>query len=65
VSSWLFFSLSNNAKIALQVSIALTISFMIPLFFGWSQVTTAAVVVAAIASAGSVGQSYGKGLKRF
>jgi hypothetical protein len=65
LSSWLFFSLGNKAKIALQVSIALTISFMIPLFFGWSQVTTAAVVVAAIASAGSVGQSFSKGLKRF
>jgi len=64
LSSLLLFTLSDELKFSIKVSLSMALAYLIPLSQGWSQASTAAVTVMLIAAMGSVSESVSKGAMR-
>ncbi|CAH0992617.1 hypothetical protein SIN8267_02750 [Sinobacterium norvegicum] len=56
--------LSAKAKFAIKVSLSLTLAYIIPMAFGWSQPSTAAITVMLIVATGGMRESLMKGTYR-
>jgi uncharacterized membrane protein YccC len=56
--------LSDKAKFAIKVSLSLTLAYIIPMAFGWSQPSTAAMTVMLIVATGGMRESLMKGTYR-
>ncbi|ROS00140.1 putative membrane protein YccC [Sinobacterium caligoides] len=56
--------LSPKAKFAIKVSLSLTLAYIIPMAFGWSQPSTAAMTVMLIVATGGMRESLLKGTYR-
>lgn len=64
VDDWLLFTLSSKLKFAIKVSLSMVIAFMISLYMGWPQSSTAATTIMLIVSAGGVSDSVKLGILR-
>lgn len=58
------FSLSDKLKFSIKASLSMVLAYLIPLYQGWSQASTAAITVMLIAAMGSVSESVLKGAMR-